>query len=181
MKPAEVAAVPDARPDDKPKLDEAVPLAGGAGAVVLALAGAGMAIRRRKRRDEEGFEEEWEDETTGEDELLLEPENEWSPPVIEPVPAAAAAQLSDLPDGFDTSNFGRHVQAAYRGPTPENPSLSLRKRLKIAGELDRREREYGAEVSAANNPAAAPEDDLQSSSFFFSRNPTEVKTLEKQY
>lgn len=34
-----------------------------------------------------------------------------------------------------------HVERARRGPTPDNPSLSLRKRLKRAAFLDQRERE----------------------------------------
>lgn len=34
-----------------------------------------------------------------------------------------------------------HVDRAMRGPTPENPSLSLKKRLKRAAFLDKRERE----------------------------------------
>lgn len=70
---------------------------------------------------------------------------EWSDPVIQPKPAPV-----------DTSRFGRHVQAAYRGPTPENPSLSLRKRLKLAGELDRRERINGTgPVNSSSKPVTA--------------------------
>jgi hypothetical protein len=33
-----------------------------------------------------------------------------------------------------------HVDRARRGPTPDNPSLSLKKRLKRAASLDQRER-----------------------------------------
>ena len=146
MKPAEITSIPDPKPVENAKLDEAVPLAGGAGAVILALAGAGMAVRRRKRRhDEDGLEQEWQGETAIADEPMAEPEALWDPPVREPAAMAVAetAQPNDLPEDFDTSTFGQHVQAAYRGPTPDNPSLSLRKRLKIAGELDRREREFG--------------------------------------
>lgn len=36
-----------------------------------------------------------------------------------------------------------HVDRAMRGPTPENPSLSLKKRLKRAAFLDKRQREVG--------------------------------------
>lgn len=45
-----------------------------------------------------------------------------------------------LPSDFDLSRFGPHVQAAYRGPTPDNPSMSLKKRLARARALDQRER-----------------------------------------
>ena len=34
-----------------------------------------------------------------------------------------------------------HVDRAMRGPTPDNPSLSLRKRLKRAAFFDKRDRE----------------------------------------
>jgi hypothetical protein len=79
------------------------------------------------------------------------------------------------------------VQAAYRGPTPENPSLSLRKRLKIAGELDRRERKSGriAEPSKpvvpARKPIVAAAKAPQSLSFSFSGAPAQVKWPEKQH
>lgn len=46
-----------------------------------------------------------------------------------------------LPDGFNLSQFGPHVQAAYRGPSPDNPSLSLKKRLSKARALDQRARQ----------------------------------------
>lgn len=58
-----------------------------------------------------------------------------------------------LPNGFDISRFGRHTQAAYRGPTPDNPSLSLKKRLKVASFYDQRERMAG---ESAAQPAMAP-------------------------
>ena len=47
---------------------------------------------------------------------------EWSEPVIQPKPAPAIPakmETTEVSDDFDTSRFGRHVQAAYRGPTPE--------------------------------------------------------------
>jgi hypothetical protein len=190
MEPAEIASVPDAKPVEKAKLDEAVPLAGGAGAVILALAGAGMAVRRRKRRqDEDGFEQDRKDETAIDE---PEPEHLWDPPVREPaiIAAATTAPTNDLFEDFDTSKFGRHVQAAYRGPTPDNPSLSLRKRLKIAGELDRRERESGEiaqtvrpapVVAPASRPVVANAKTPQSLIFSYSGTPTQMKWPEKQY
>lgn len=190
MEPAEIASIPDAKPVEKAELDEAVPLAGGAGAVILALAGAGMAVRRRKRRhDEDEFEQDWRAETAIAAEPMGEPEPLWDPPVREPAAMAPAktAQADDLSEDFDTSKFGPHVQAAYRGPTPENPSLSLRKRLKIAGELDRRERGSGQIAEAdklaapASKPVVATVKAPQSLSFSFSGTPTQVKWPEKQY
>jgi hypothetical protein len=68
-------------------------------------------------------------------------------------PAAARAmeeeQPSTLPNGFDLSRFGRHVQAAYRGPTPDNPSLSLRHRLRRAAAMDQKERAMGMQAGEA--------------------------------
>lgn len=55
-----------------------------------------------------------------------------------PIPTAAAPT-----EGFDMSRYGRHVQAAYRGPTSDNPSLSLSRRLKRARFFDQRERAAG--------------------------------------
>ena len=42
----------------------------------------------------------------------------------------------------ERSGFGEsHVERAMRGPTPDNPSLSLKKRLKRAAFFDQRDRE----------------------------------------
>ena len=131
-----------AAPPAEPKKDkaEALPVAGAAGASILALAGAGVAVRRRKRREDENDfgEEEWQEQDA---QVAEEPQQAWAPPVIQPREAPVVTETTtELPESFDTSKFGRHVQAAYQGPTEENPSLSLRRRLKIAAELDRRER-----------------------------------------
>jgi len=161
----------------KPEIDEAIPLAGGASAVILALAGAGMAIRRRKRSEEE--DGEWQEETVLTDEVTPAPAPEpWNPPVVEPTLAPIAATRTDVPEDFDTSRFGRHVQAAYAGPTPENPSLSLRKRLKLAGELDRRERMAGTPKS--ETPVAA-QPSQQPTGFMLSGTASQTKAPEYQF
>ena len=51
-----------------------------------------------------------------------------------------------------------HVERARRGPTPDNPSLSLKKRLKRAAFFDQRER-LAAEGKAApvDSDAGLPE------------------------
>ena len=117
--------------------DEALPIAGGVGLAVLALGGAvayGVSRRRRERK---------------EDELLLEPtqaaavavpEAETLTPVTEIKPVRGRMPKT-LPNGFDISRFGRHTQAAYLGPTEDNPSFSLKRRLKRASFFDQRERE----------------------------------------
>ena len=121
--------------------DETLPIAGGIGLAVIALGGAAYALRRRRRDHEE-------------EELLPEPVAAVAAPKAEPVIAAptmapvamasAGAMPRTLPNGFDISRFGRHTQAAYVGPTPDNPSYSLKRRLKRASFFDQREREAAA-------------------------------------
>ena len=47
-----------------------------------------------------------------------------------------------------------HVDRAMRGPTPDNPSLSLKKRLKRAAFFDQREREAAAGEAVPVDPDA---------------------------
>jgi hypothetical protein len=141
----------------------------GAAIVALIVLGAiAYALSRRRRTRETVYEEEaYEPETT-----YVEPEPvraaapiaEEQPPIVAPetsafawgnrpdagtleTPATARAaeeeQPSTLPNGFDLSRFGPHVQAAYRGPTEDNPSLSLRHRLRRAAAMDQKERAMG--------------------------------------
>jgi hypothetical protein len=149
--------------------DETLPIAAGAGIVVLALAGGALALGRRKRRDEDV-------EVVTEPVVLADDMGATPDPVLvdrpavvhaEPALARAAASeeivrepvlasetldgpVTDLPPGFDLSRYGPHVQAAYRGPTADNPSLSLRRRLSRARFFDQRER-------TSNMPAAPAE------------------------
>jgi hypothetical protein len=80
------------------------------------------------------------------------PRADWEPAMLTPAAMMARskpeprhdpvedAPTTTLPEGFDLSRFGRHVQAAYRGPTEDNPSLSLKHRLRRASAMDQRER-----------------------------------------
>jgi hypothetical protein len=136
---------------------------GGAGLLALLL--GGMALRSRKRRKEEQRVEEtkWayiEEHPEPEAEVVREPSfARASAPLHDPVPvsspAIAGAPVTKLPSGFDLSRFGPHVQAAYRGPTPDNPSLSLRYRLRRASALDQQERVAGKTVTRQAAPAPA--------------------------
>jgi hypothetical protein len=136
-------------------MDEALPIVGAAGLGLFALAGAGIAMRRRKRRREEDeFEERQMALTDAEAEPVVRPEPAFvrpATPLHDPVPGKTP--VTALPAGFDISKFGRHVQAAYRGPTPDNPSLSLKNRLRRASFFDQQERRTATEAKAA--PAAA--------------------------
>ena len=82
--------------------------------------------------------------------------------MIEPLPiaapVAAAAAATTLPSGFDISRFGPNVQAAYRGPTEDNPSLSLKRRLTVGSFLDMKAAEAAssAPVATTAKPAGSP-------------------------
>lgn len=124
--------------------EDALPVVGGVGLAVIALGGAAaFAIRRRREEREE-------------DALLLEPAPveavaDRGPAVVATVAPAAKTRgrtPKTLPNGFDISRFGRHTQAAYLGPTEDNPSFSLKRRLKRASFFDQRERE-AAEAAAS--------------------------------
>lgn len=156
-----------AAPPAEPAIDmnEALPLVGAGAAGILALAGVGLALRRRRRRREElDAEDQWAASEESEPmaaESVVEPEPATAPTFATAATAVAPAPRHDpvdetvpttaLPEGFDLSRFGRHVQAAYRGPTPDNPSLSLKYRLRKATALDQRER---TEAEAKIEPVA---------------------------
>lgn len=142
--------------------DETLPVAGGVLAA-LALAGGAFAFAGRKRR----YREEYRDAAlsqqpttaallTGITPMSPQPSARYTPP-----PVMAETISPALPAGFDMSRYGPHVQAAYRGPTPDNPSLSLSKRLKRARFYDQRERmtttERADSWQAARAPAAQPQ------------------------
>jgi len=108
-----------------------------------------MAMSRRKRRREE--ETAWT-EPYFSDEPVAELARE-TPPVAEEQPAVLAPALStfawgDAPSKEPESARGKSVETwverAMHGPTPDNPSLSLKKRLKRAAFFDQREREVAA-------------------------------------
>lgn len=151
--------------------EQSIPIFGAAGAGILALVGAGIAVRRRKReRDEDLAEPDWHDEShTGEIGA-----DDYVEPAIAP---AMTIHQPDLPSDFDRSPFGRHAEAAYGGPTSDNPSLSLKKRLKRAHAMDQRERRLGKVPS----PAAAPHRLVQPASMSLSGNVTEVRRPEFQF
>ncbi len=146
--------------------DETLPIAGAAGLGLLALAGAGFAMRRRKRRHEEALEAaEWQepvdDRTPIAPDLAPEPAPmplraaqpvtaptpafAWTP--SRPVAAMAAATGSVTPDSS-------HFDAAMGGPTPDNPSLSLKRRLKRAAFFEQRDRQVAEGIAKPVSPMA---------------------------
>ena len=129
--------------------NETLPLAGAAGLGIIALAGAGLAMRRRRRRADEVIANE---PSIDDGSAAL--------PTIDPVTAATRAPATErpafawappaattptlLPASIAADSIGHHVRAAYEGPSPNNPSLVLKKRLKRAAFFDLRDRQAAA-------------------------------------
>lgn len=173
---AEPPAQPVPAPQPAPatlSADSGLEIAGAAGLGLLALLGIGAAFRRRSRRaegarygalDEPQFDQPMAPAAF--DEPMREPAirrdepvaaTAMAVPVGKPIGAVAAA----LPEGFDLSRFGPHVQAAYRGPTEDNSSLSLKHRLRRASAMDQMARKDATEAMPAAElavPAPSPAD-----------------------
>jgi hypothetical protein len=151
-----VSTAPAAKPDST-----ALELGGGALAIVALGAGA-FALSRRRRDDDELIEDRYEPETVAAAEPAVHHE-----PVVSPEPAMIAPELSAFGWGDRTHVDARRemgsddrqpgetwVERAHRGPSPENPSLSLKKRLKRAAFFDKREQEVEAGKAEPLDPEA---------------------------
>lgn len=142
--PEPVAATPAAPANDSLIDDDMLPIAGAAGLGILALAGAGFAMRRRRRNDDEAMVD---DDTP-------EPAMARSAPLGASLVAATAPVTATAPMGSSAFSWNStpsdpakpvdRIEAAKRGPTPDNPSLSLKKRLKRAAFFDQRDRQIAA-------------------------------------
>jgi resuscitation-promoting factor RpfA len=149
------AATPAVASKPHKKKDATLPIAGGALAF-LAIGGAAVAMTRRR----EDPDEQW----TGEEVVAsdhVEPGVAAESAVHEEQPAIvapAAFAWDEAKRSSETSDDGRdgetHVERARRGPTPDNPSLSLKKRLKRAQFFDQRERETAAGDAVPVDPTA---------------------------
>jgi LPXTG-motif cell wall-anchored protein len=171
--PTEIAADPIVEPAATNSSMNMLTAAGIGGAALVLLAGAGLAVRRRRRRAEEAENAEWQAaEADAEPATLAEPE----PATVEPEPAFVAAPsaapalaaatppdedapVTELPEDFDLSRFGYNVQQAYKGPTEDNPSLSMKNRLHRASGMDQQERNVDAEVEAATGESVLADAD----------------------
>ncbi len=140
----------------------AMELGGGALALIALGAGAWALSRRRRRAEDEAIYEdsyEPEAEVAEEPEMVAAVEREPAPmprhdPIEQPnivAPAASAfswgrpdpaTQAED--DGSDRRPGETWVERAYRGPSPANPSVSLKNRLRRAAFFDKRERDVEA-------------------------------------
>jgi hypothetical protein len=149
--PVEPAPTVPAQPAAASSTDDMLPIAGAAGLGLLALAGAGLAMRRRRRDEDVMVEQEWTEPTmtrTVDEPVAVAP-------VLATAPVATSAFNWDSPrsDPMPATGLTR-TELAYQGPTPDNPSLSLKKRLKRAAFFDQREREVAAGEAVAVEPTA---------------------------
>jgi len=156
--PEPVVAAPVAAADST-SIEDMLPIAGAAGLGLLALAGAGFAMRRRRRDDDVVVEESFREPVMSRAEPM---------PVVT-APIAVAAPLADKP-AFAWGNAAREnapaknwIDAARRGPTPDNPSQSLKKRLQRAAFFDRREKQVAAGQALPMSPMAGLPDALAKS------------------
>jgi hypothetical protein len=121
--------------------DETIEYAAGGALALVVIAGGAFLLFRRRRDEEDVYEMIALESPTGVGQPVTAPAVFATRPVAPP-PVADPIETheSELPEGFDISRFGPHVQNAYRGPTPDNPSHSLKTRLKRARFFDQRER-----------------------------------------
>ena len=122
----------------------------GAGALaLLAIGGGAWALSRRRRHEEEFVDEAYEPQTVAEAEPV-EPApavSQEQPAIVAPSAFAWGNQPAASDDGSDRRPGESWVERAYRGPSPANPSVSLRARLKRAAFFDKREREVAAGIA----------------------------------
>jgi hypothetical protein len=149
-------------------IDERALELGGGALALLALGGAAFAVTRRRRDDDE---EAWRDETV-EAEHIAPPEpavDDELPQATIVAPAAsafawgdrAAMENAEPQSGAmadDRLPGESWTERAQRGPSHDNPSLSLKKRLKRAAFFDQREHEVAAgHAVAVDADAGLPE------------------------
>jgi hypothetical protein len=142
--------------------DEFIPLVGGA-LGLIALGGIAYSIARRRR--DNAWRGEWEDEPTvvEHESTVVEPRHDpvvhdEQPAIMAPSAfawgAAKESPQAEREDGDDRLPGETWVQRAYRGPSANNPSVSLKARLRRAAFFDKRERDVAAGIAEPVNPDA---------------------------
>lgn len=147
--------------------DSTVPIAAGGVLALLAVGGAAVAINRRREEDEDYGEaisgEDANYDTSSAEPVQMIPAEE-QPQII--APPVSAFRWDNSPDRKPRDEAGARdtaddrqpgeswVDRARRGPSPLNPSASLKNRLKRAAFFDKRERDAAAGLAAPIDPAA---------------------------
>jgi hypothetical protein len=154
---AEATPAPEAKPLN---VDEDALMLGGGALALLALGGGAFAMARRRRDEDEFVEETTTDETmAAEAAEPMQVVHDEQPPIVAPSPSAFAWGTSQPAESQVEQDGGETwVERAYRGPTEDNPSLSLRKRLKRAAFFDAREKRVAAgKADPVDTDAGLPE------------------------
>ena len=151
--------------------DDMLPIAGAAGLGILALAGAGFAMRRRRRNDDEAMVE---DDTP--EPVMTRPAPLGARPVAATAPVTATAPMGSSAFSWNSNPSEPakpvdRIEAAKRGPTPDNPSLSLKKRLKRAAFFDQRDRQIAAGMGTPVSATAGLPDGMISDTPTHSASP----------
>lgn len=162
---------PPATPAKKPSngLDQQTMELGGGALVILALGGVALAMSRRKRRREEESWQFAEPTEPAEPVAQAEPEPEaliLTEPVASEQPAIVAPPMSfeeprRATAGSDCDELETWTERAKCGPTPDNPSQSLKKRMKRAAFFEKRDREVAAGEAKPVDPDAGLPENLE--------------------
>jgi len=179
--PAQPAVAPvvdlSAQPAPKPAAakpasstaENLLPYAAGALALLALVAiAAVVASRRRRRRDQEAADEETMAYEPFETAPVSDPEpviHDEQPRIV--APSASAFAWGTRPEAREDASAAEStadrddrrpgetwVERAYRGPSPNNPSASLRNRLSRAAFFDKRERDVAAGLAEPIDPDA---------------------------
>ena len=144
-----------------------MPIAAGGALALLAIGGAAMAMSRRRHDEEEWVDGEPISHVpmgmTAADEVSHAPLVHEEQPAILAPPASAfgwgnaehadASPAAEPMVEQDDRNPGETwVERAYRGPSPLNPSVSLKTRLRRAAFFDKRERQAAAGLAEPVDP-----------------------------
>ena len=144
-------------------VDERTAEIGGGALAVLILGGAALAMRSRKRRraDEEAWNydaiEPAVEEPAAEEPMTLTHEvQDPQPAIVAPEPSAFAWARDQQRHsaGSDCEDLESWTERAKCGPTADNPSQSLKKRMKRAAFFEKRDREVAAGEAAPIDPDA---------------------------
>ena len=137
---------------------------GGGARALLAIGAGAVALSRRRRHEEDDtvYDEAYERETaepvetaapvaiaetdSGMDMPRHDPIHREQANIIAPEMSAfswgdRASETASVDDGSDRNPGETWVERAYRGPSPANPSASLKNRLRRAAFFDKRERD----------------------------------------
>jgi len=141
---------------------------GGGALALIALGGIAYSIVRR-RREEKAWHGDWTDEPaieqqTAQADLRQDSIVHDQPEIVAPSAfgwsATSATPKAEREDGDDRLPGETWVQRAYRGPSANNPSVSLKNRLSRAAFFDKRERDVAAGIAEPVDPDAGLPDAL---------------------